>query len=209
MLLDFDSLVKKYNLRVKGVIHIGAHHGEEHPVYARHNITNVAYFEPDPTSFQTLQTRVGDKPGVTLFNTALGNRAGEVVMNVASNGGVSSSILTPNKHLTRHPKITFDSTIRVALNKLDNIPLDRHLYNMINIDVQGYELEVFKGGAETLKGIEYIMAEVNRDEVYDNCVHVEDLDIFLNLFNFIRVETIWSGGIWGDAFYVKKPKHSN
>ena len=29
MLLNFNELVKKYNMNIKGVIHIGAHYGEE------------------------------------------------------------------------------------------------------------------------------------------------------------------------------------
>ena len=33
MLLDLEMLVKKYNMDIKGVIHIGAHFGEENNVY--------------------------------------------------------------------------------------------------------------------------------------------------------------------------------
>ena len=39
-------------------------------------------------------------------------------------------------------------------------------YNFLNMDVQGYELEVLKGGTTTLEKIEYVMTEVNRAEVY-------------------------------------------
>jgi hypothetical protein len=62
---------------------------------------------------------------------------------------------------------------------------------------------VFKGAFETLKNIDYIISEVNKDEVYENCAHVDDLDSYLNQFNFQRVETNWIGGTWGDAFYIK------
>lgn len=77
-------------------------------------------------------------------------------------------------------------------------------YNFLTIDVQGYELEVLKGSRETLTNISGILTEVNRDELYSNCVRVEQLDDFLKNFNFYRVETNWEGGIWGDAFYLKK-----
>jgi hypothetical protein len=90
------------------------------------------------------------------------------------------------------------------MNKLDNISFDREYFNMINIDVQGYELEVFKGGVNTLETVDYIMTEVNRAEVYENCPLIEELDDFLNKFNFTRVETTWDGVTWGDALYIKK-----
>ena len=78
------------------------------------------------------------------------------------------------------------------------------LYNFLNIDVQGYELEVFKGAFESLKNIDYIISEVNRDEVYENCPHIDELDKYLSQLNFKRVETDWAGNSWGDALYVKK-----
>ncbi len=34
MLLDFDNILKKYNMNIKGVIHIGAHYGQEHSLFA-------------------------------------------------------------------------------------------------------------------------------------------------------------------------------
>jgi hypothetical protein len=76
-------------------------------------------------------------------------------------------------------------------------------YNFINMDVQGYELEVLKGAENTLKYIDYVYCEVNRDEVYENNAYIEQIDDFLGKYNMKRVETDWSGNIWGDAFYVK------
>jgi hypothetical protein len=48
------------------------------------------------------------------------------------------------------------------------------------------------------------MTEVNRDEVYRNCAKIEELDNFLSSYGFVRVETTWDGGTWGDAFYKKQ-----
>ena len=33
MILDLEKIVLKYNLNIKGVIHIGAHLGQEYPIY--------------------------------------------------------------------------------------------------------------------------------------------------------------------------------
>ena len=75
--------------------------------------------------------------------------------------------------------------------------------NFINIDVQGYELEVFKGSLNTLPYIDYIYCEVNRDQLYENNAMIEEIDEFLKSYNFERVGTDWAGDTWGDALYVK------
>ena len=46
------------------------------------------------------------------------------------------------------------------------------------MDVQGYELEVLKGATETLKHVDYVYCEVNRDEVYEGNAYVEEIDEF-------------------------------
>ncbi len=88
-----------------------------------------------------------------------------------------------------------------TLDSYLNLP---HSYNFINIDVQGYELEVFKGAVNTLEKIDYIITEVNRAELYKNCVQIEELDSFLSQHGFARDITSWDGDTWGDAFYVKR-----
>jgi hypothetical protein len=90
------------------------------------------------------------------------------------------------------------------MDKLDNILFIRNDFNMINIDVQGYELEVFKGAVETLNTIDYIYTEVNFVEMYKNCCIVNKLDIFLREHGFKRVLTNSDPKTWGDALYLKQ-----
>jgi len=202
MLLDLKNLVNKYNLKIKGVLHIGAHWGEEDFIYDELSIDNRIYFEPLLKNFSILQSKVSKKS--KCIRTALGDKVGEVLMNVEeANNGQSSSILDPDIHLYQYPHIKFNSKELVPITKLDMISFDRSIMNFINIDVQGYELEVFKGAKYTLKNIDYIVTEVNRAEVYKNCVKVDNLDLFLSDYGFKRLETTWDGITWGDAFYAK------
>ena len=78
-------------------------------------------------------------------------------------------------------------------------------YNFINIDVQGYELNVLKGAEKTLKNIDLIISEINKEEMYKDCAKVEDLDDYLSSHNFQRIATYWQqdGGTWGDGLYLK------
>lgn len=122
----------------------------------------------------------------------------------SANKGQSSSILKPSLHTKQYPHIIFDNKETVKMVKLDDVDFNFTNYNMINIDVQGYEMEVFKGSKLILNHIDYIITEVNRDEVYENCTKINELDNFLLGFNFKRVETTWDGITWGDALYVKR-----
>jgi FkbM family methyltransferase len=202
MLLDFDEIVKKYNMTIKGVIHIGAHHGQEHIIYKKNGIKNIVYFEPLSKNFKVLKENIGED--ATLFNLALGNKEDYVEMFVERNNkGQSSSVLEPKLHLIQYPHITFDEKETVKMTKLDNIELDLNKYNFINIDVQGYELEVFKGAIKTLENVDYIISEINRDELYKGCVKIEELSKFLSNFGFIPVEQSWIGRTWGDGLFIK------
>ena len=203
MLINLKNLKEKYNLNIKGIIHIGGHFGQEMDVYSDLEIKDVVFFEPLPHVFEVLKNNVGSKS--ILYNMALGNMEGTIEMNVESaNKGMSSSILEPLIHLNQYPHIRFETKETVNIKKLDSFIDTLKGYNFINIDVQGYELEVFKGGSEYLNNVDYIMTEVNRDEVYKGCPMVEELDDYLKVYGFERVETFWAGGTWGDAFYIKK-----
>jgi FkbM family methyltransferase len=202
MILDLSKIKEDFNLKIKGVIHIGAHYGEEHSTYKQLDIKNNIYFEPLKTNFNILKNNVTDNS--ILYNFALGNENKTIEMFVdEANMGGSSSVLKPDLHLHQYPHIQFTKKETVEMKRLDDIKFDRNLFNFINIDVQGYELEVLKGAEDTLSNIDYIMSEVNRESLYENCVLIDELDLFLEKFNFKRVLTDWAGQTWGDAFYFK------
>ena len=212
MLLDLDQLFKKYNLNIDGVIQIGAHFGEEYPLYVKYDIKHILFFEPLENCCNVLVNNVMrygvEGRNVGLVNSALGSKPGIQTMYVDNMEGASSSLLKPKQHLEQHPNISFPNRQEVQVITLDsfwdvNTETKLENFNFINIDVQGYELEVFKGATKTLESIDYIMTEINNDEVYENCVLVESLDEFLGGYGFKRVETSWAGGTWGDGFYIK------
>lgn len=189
-------------MNVKGVLHIGAHYGQENSIYDELGYPNRMFFEPLKKNFKVLEQRVTGWP---LINIALGSSSQSKEMYVESaNQGQSSSLLKPKIHLQQYPHITFPEKEDVLVDTLDNVLEDKNSYNFINMDVQGYELEVLKGATESLKHIDYLMCEVNRAEVYEECCMIDELDSFLSNYNFKRVETTWDGITWGDAFYVKE-----
>jgi len=205
MLLDLEMLVKKYNMDIKGVIHIGAHFGEENDVYDNLKLKNRIFFEPLEKNYNKLLENVGEN--FIKYKIALGNENKKIEMFVEeANMGQSSSILKPVLHLTQYPHIKFNTTEIVDMKRLDDVDIKINNFNFINIDVQGYELEVFKGSTETLKNIDYIMSEINRDEVYENCAKISELVEFLNPYGFELVEQDWAGHTWGDGLFIKIKK---
>jgi FkbM family methyltransferase len=205
MLLNFDELLIKYCCSIKGVLHIGAHSGQEHSLYKKNNINNIIYFEPTKATFDSLQKNIGND--AILVNKALGNENKKVLINIEhANQGGSNSILKPKLHLEQYPHIVFTETEEVDMIRLDDYAFEKTNYNLINIDVQGYELEVLKGAEKTLDNIDYIICEVNRAEVYENCAMIDELYVFLSKYGFVLKEIDWAGYTWGDAFFVKDKK---
>ena len=203
MILPLDKLIIKYKLDIQGVIHIGAHWGQEYFDYVKSGVKSMLFFEPVASNYEKLLKTISKKKNAKTFNLALGNEVGTKKMYIETYKGQSCSLLEPALHLKLYPNIKFDSRETVKIDKLDNIDFDHNLHNMINVDVQGFELEVFKGAVKTLESIDIIYTEVNFKEIYKNCCLVGVLDDFLKRFGFIRILTSDQPKAWGDALYLK------
>lgn len=207
MLLNFNHLFEKYKMKVKGVVQVGSHFGQEYQDYIRHGVLGIVFIEPSQAAFAVLQEKFGDHPNVLLFNTACGDGSEgpeKMAYTEHTNQGQSNSLLAPKVHLTQHKEVVFDGTAMWKVSKLDDLPFQRERYDMLNLDVQGYEDRVLRGATETLSHINYLYTEINRQEMYENCALVDKLDEMLPEFK--RVETGWASEYhgWGDGFYVRK-----
>ena len=191
-------------MAIKGIVHIGAHYGEEIQEYVDNGIQNITVFEPLSKNFEVLEARLRNvNADIQGYQIALGSQRGAATMYLSSNEAQSSSILKPKEHLEHHPDVIFSGTEEVEVCLLDDY--DIRGANFINMDVQGYELEVLKGAKNTLKYIDYVYCEVNRGEMYENNAMVGDIDEYLFEYGFKRIETYWpeSWYKWGDALYIK------
>jgi FkbM family methyltransferase len=212
MLYNLKDITNQLNCSIRGVIHVGGFVGEELHGYRELGLTNTILFEPQQKLYEIIQSKCQDDEQV--FNVALGSEACEKEMfisdrhgGIEAGAGASSSLLKPKIHLTEHPEVTFPTTTTVQVHRLDEFLQSENLrainYNMLNIDVQGYELEVLKGADSILGCIKLMILEINIAEVYEGCPLVEELDEFLRGHHFERVYTYWQSTSWGDAVYVK------
>jgi FkbM family methyltransferase len=206
MIMPLEKIIKDINLDIRGVLHIGAHYGQEYNDYHIAGVRNMIFFEPVLSNFAALVCVIPNTPNIRAYRLALGNESKKVDMFIeTANKGQSCSVLEPGTHLTMYPNIKFTLKETVNMERLDNISFDRGLFNMINMDVQGFELEVLKGAVDTLPFIDIIYTEVNTEEVYKGCAIMHEIDSFLWNFGFMRVcEAFPYGKAWGDALYIKQ-----
>jgi FkbM family methyltransferase len=203
MLISLHELVSKYNIKFKGILHVGAHECEELNDYERYIPRNQILW------IEALQNKVElckqIYPNVLIENAIVSDVVENVRFNV-SNNGQSSSILEFGLHSYFHPQVhyvnSFESETKLLKDIISNYNID---YNFLNLDIQGAELKALKGMEEYLHKVDYVYTEVNSDYVYKDCALVTELDEYLQKFGLIRVETKWCGDFrWGDAFYIRK-----
>ncbi len=207
-IMEISKLHKKYNFRVTGVCHVGAWRAKEISCY-REEFGNVpvTFIEANERLESHIIESISGFTNVDYKIVAAGSHTGtgSIFLDKSQgNKGQSSSLLKPKGHLKRYPRIKFDSPVEVQARPLDEI-MEGEDFNFLNIDVQGYELEVLKGAKKCLENVYYVIVEVNRSELYQDCPMIGDIDDFLSGFGFSRVETEWryDRENWGDALYIR------
>lgn len=203
MLVSFAEIFAKTGIKITGAIHVGGHYGQEADLYYANNIKEAHFFEPQQKPFEVLKSKC-EPLGYKCYNVALGSSEQILEMHVEEvNEGQSSSLLEPALHLREYPSIVFTKKIQVPVRTLDSYNIQN--CNFLNLDVQGYELEVLKGGAKSLNNFDLIYTEVSNIEFYKNNSTIEQLVKFLFKNNFVLQKLNWLEGYpgLGEAIFIK------
>lgn len=204
MLINLIELCYKYQLFIKGIIHIGANELEENDVYKFLGIQNIIWVEAN----EEIAKKINQKfPEEVIMPFAICDVDNETKEFIVTNNYASSSLLELKTHKTEHPHVFEIERIKVKTKRLDTLVkeenIDLSYFNFLNIDIQGAELLALKGAQDTLKHIDYIYLEVNEKELYEGCALLPEIDEFLEKNNFKRVELKMLNHGWGDAFYIR------
>lgn len=160
------------------IVDIGANRGQFSVVARKHNSNAEIYaFEPLAKPFNTLMGRFSGDDKFHGHNLCLGNSEGEIAFNVAAKSDSSSVLLVSTNHANRHNDARVSETTLVSICRLDDIFSNMVIKRpaLLKLDVQGFELEVLKGGWMALDKFDFIYVECAFEELYKNQALVGDV----------------------------------
>jgi len=214
MMIDFDYLFHKFNIESTGILHIGASTGQEALKYKELGIKKVVWVEAIPDVFEGLVKYLESvgclDENVICINACVSDVDGkEVTFNISNNEAQSSSFLELGHHKVIHPTVEYIGHLKMTTKRISSIVREQNIdlkgIDFLNIDLQGAELLALKGMGMLLAGFKYCYLEVNKKETYLGCPLVGELDEYLEIFNFKRVETgQWVADTWTDALYIRE-----
>jgi len=210
MLIKFEHLLHKYNIRPTGVLHCGGHWGEEAPYYFNAGVDNAIFIEAIPDEFKKLCRNLSEYPRMAAINACVGEVDGEhKTFHISNNEGQSSSLLDLGYHKTAHPEVHYIKHIPVVTKRLDTLLNEYQInvanYDFLNMDLQGSELSALKSMGELLHKVKYAYLEANWKELYKGCALIDELKEYMSNFGFISVEEQQCGNTgWGDIFLIKQ-----
>jgi FkbM family methyltransferase len=229
MMLDLTQLLEKYNIKIKGIVHVGAHEGMETPTYVRAGIKDVILVEANPFRFSNLteslntgRYNINCSPltyaqfnsaeaeilkGYKAFNYAVSDKEdGTITFNLSNYDGGTDSIFKINEWGRDSSWVPYAhiAEIEVPTTTLDRLVENKEKYNFLNMDVEGAELVVLRGANEFLKHMDCIMLETQDKIRFEGSCTRQQLIEFLDGHGFELKEYHDTGKEWGDCFFVKK-----
>lgn len=211
------SKVQELGLSIRGVIHIGAHWGEEKRAYEEIKIYRQVWIEPIPENFRTLCHTVAlNRPGVHAFQLACGSMPSRSKMVIShSIRAETHSLAKLKRQLEVHPEHKQVGEVEVEVVRLDDLLEKEGIraedFNLIVFDTQGTELDAMMGAQKTIAQMDCVVSEVGTLELYENMALEGQIDAWLKERGFKRMDTHWFGPkfegnqTYGDAFYLRTP----
>lgn len=158
-----------------GVLHIGAHTGQEASRYW-HLSKPVIWFEADPDLARQLKENVSKYPNQRVVESCLSVTDGaEVEFRIASNDGASSSLfdfgsaINGRKGMFPELDLKMVRSVKMTTRSLDSLlreaRVDSSDFNHWVVDVQGAELLVLQGAEESLLGCGSLVVECGTKDV--------------------------------------------
>lgn len=208
MLITTRQLQRYWNLQPETLLHVGAHHAEELDDYLASSwgTQSVVWVEAMPAAIETCRRKLSHLPNHILLEAVAWSQTGvQVEFHQASNGQ-SSSVLDLGTHSVSYPEITYCRSIPMTTTalseRLDELGIGD--FDLINLDIQGAELEALKGLGGRVRRAKAIYSEVNTREVYRGCASLQEMDAWLSLNGFRLVDKEMTPAGWGDALWLRR-----
>lgn len=207
----YEHLLKQYNITPKGVIHVGAHIGEELEHYINLGVKKLIYIEANPEVIPILTDHVNkfkDKIDVKIYNYAITDKNAEIPFYVTDNV-MSSSLLKLKLHQKYYPTVHHQKIIKVSGITFNDLMRNANInvvdYNILVMDIQGAELLALKKSVDYINRFDMIMTEISREEIYDGCCLHNEITEFLKQYNFEMIDYFENKDKPNDdAYYIRR-----
>lgn len=187
-----ESLQGKINssfvARNRGVLHIGAHKGQEASFYDQCS-ASVLWIEAIPEIYNELLIQIRKYPRQIAIQALLGDsNLDSIPFHISSNDAQSSSIYEFGSEVG-FEDLSMTSVINLPMVRLDAIlsKSDVKKYPHWILDVQGAELMVLAGAGDLLESCNSIYVEVSTREVYKGGTQYPEIKKFLTERGFAQL----------------------
>jgi FkbM family methyltransferase len=146
----------------------------------------ITTFEPNPNTFQLLQTNIGDNS--KLINKGVGENKGELELFFDVNNTTSVQASSNPEILKQIAKTTNLTSVKIDVITLDDYVKEPQI-DLLKIDVEGFELEVLKGAKKLIENnkIKIIQFEFNEVNIIQRRF-LKDFYDFLPNYSFYRLD---------------------
>ena len=213
------SYFEENDITLTGVIHVGAHRGEEVNEYEDLGAKQVIWVEANPDVFEEMHVALTNAESTieshafqyaastedystVEFNRYYGPDAGYL----RGNKGCSSLLKAEGrfeewyKDTIEVETITIDTLLKENDFKLED-------FQLLNMDVQGAELMVLKGSEKVLDNVKWVTTEATwEDPDYIDNVMYDELKSFLESKGFVETQIVPHAENWGDVLFVKETR---
>ena len=182
--------------KAKGVLHLGAHKGQEADIYQWFG-KKVIWIEAIPKIFDQLKDNLYFYDNQEAYCLLLGDMDNtKKSFFISNNDSASSSLFKFSKNTLDGKyfsdiKLKIQDEIILDMSKLDSFVKKNNIniseYNHWIIDLQGAELLALKGAENSLKFCDSILIEVSKVDIYENGVLWPELKDWLMIRNFYPI----------------------
>ncbi len=139
--------------------------------------TSSLCFEPVPETHARMVARCRSVPAISPVRIALGAEPGRLQMNVGAFHEANSLLPMNPAHIEHWPSSAPSSVIDVEVWKLDDYLKAQGVSGtyFLKADVQGFELQLFRGATETLKRTPLLQVEISLVPLYREAPDLADL----------------------------------
>ena len=197
------DLKKKIQLNLTVIFDVGANNGQTAIKYAKYfPAARVYSFEPISNTFKQLQENTAAYKNVSGYKIALGDKNETIQVKVFTGKASVLNSLNTSAMNSNEGAVMEDVTVEtldhfIAKNNIGAIDL-------LKIDTEGYELNVLRGAAETLKSnkVKLIYAEVGFTKVNKRNTY------FASLVEFMEEAGYTFYGLY-EISHVQLPKRTH